>query len=326
MESFGKKMLYLSRCDVESLNISIPDIITRLEMMFVEKGNHRVEMPPKPAIHTNGDAFLHAMPAFIPKFDSAGMKWVGGYPENHKRGLPYITGLLVLNDTETGVPYAIMDCTWITAIRTAATTALTARYLARPDSATLAILGCGVQGRYNLETLNEIFPLSRVRAYDSSEEVSRRYAADMGNRFDLDIEIVGDPRQAIDDADIIVTAGPFLMNPKPVISFDWIKAGALVCPLDLDSYVKPDVFIKSDFLSTDDLNQFNHFKANGLFRSCPDGIAELCDVVTGAVAGRENDSQVITAINIGLALEDMAVAPMIYKKAIEKNIGLWLDL
>jgi len=326
MGNLGKKMLYLSRADVESLNLSIPEIISCLEMMFTEKANQLVEMPPKPAIHTNGDAFLHAMPAFIPKIKSAGMKWVGGYPENHKRGLPYITGLLVLNDVETGVPYALMDCTWITAIRTAAATALTAKYLACPDSDTLAILGCGVQGRYNLETLNEIFPLSKVKVYDISEEISRRYVVDMGSRFDLDIEIANNPKQAVSDADIIVTAGPFLMDPKPVIPFDWIKAGALVCPIDLDSYVKPDIFTKSDFLCTDDLNQFNHFKANGLFQSCPDGIAELCDVVAGRVVGRKNDSQVICAINIGLALEDMAVAPIVYKRATEKKMGVWLDL
>lgn len=326
MENLGKKVLYLSKRDVESLNIPIPEIIDRLEMMFIEKAKRQVEMPPKPAIHTHGDAFLHAMPAFIPKLRSAGMKWVGGYPENYKRGLPYITGLLVLNDIETGVPYAIMDCTWITAVRTAAATALTAKYLARQDSNTLAILGCGIQGHYNLETLNEIFQFLNIKVYDISEEISSRYAVDMRSRFGLNIDIAENPQAAVSDVDIIVTAGPFLMDPRPVISYDWIKPGALLCPLDLDSYVKPNVFIKSDFLCTDDLNQFNQFKANGLFQSCPDSIAEICDVIAGTVSGRENDRQIITAINIGLALEDMAVAPIIYERATKKGIGVLLDL
>jgi ornithine cyclodeaminase/alanine dehydrogenase len=326
MENLGKKVLYLSKRDVESLNIPITEIIDRLEMMFIEKGKRQVEMPPKPAIHTHGDAFLHAMPAFIPKLRSAGLKWVGGYPENYKRGLPYITGLLVLNDIETGVPYAIMDCTWITAVRTAAATALTAKYLARQGSNTVAILGCGIQGRYNLVTLNEIFQLSKVKVYDISTEISSRYEKDMSKRFGLDIEIAENPQAAVTDADLIVTAGPFLVDPTPVIAYGWIKPGALVCPLDLDSYVKPDVFIKSDFLCTDDLNQFNKFKANGLFQSCPDGIAELCDVIAGTVPGRENQYQIITAINIGLALEDMAVAPIIYGKARKRGVGLELEL
>lgn len=320
------KMLYLSRQDVESLNISIPEIITRLEMVFIEKGHRRVEMPPKPAIHTNGDAFLHAMPAFIPKLASAGMKWVGGYPENYKQGLPYITGILILNDTQTGVPYALMDCAWITAIRTAAATALTARHLARPDSSELAILGCGVQGRYNLEALNTLFALSRVRVYDISREAAQRYAREMGNRLKTEIEVCQTPRDAVRGADIIVTAGPFLREPKPVMEFGWLKRGAFVCPLDLDSYLKPEVFIQSDFLCTDDLAQFNQFRKGGLFKDCPADIADFSDVVIGNVAGRKNPDEITTAINIGLALEDMGVAPIVYERAREGDIGVWLDL
>ena len=320
------KMLYLSRQDVESLNISIPEVITRLEMVFAEKGHRRVEMPPKPAIHTNGDAFLHAMPAFIPKLASAGMKWVGGYPENHKQGLPYITGLLILNDTQTGVPYALMDCAWITAIRTAAATALTARHLARPDSSGLAILGCGVQGRYNLEALSTLFTLSRVTVFDISREAAQRYAREMGNRLKTEIEVCKTPRDAVKGADIIVTAGPFLRKPKPVMEFGWLKRGAFVCPLDLDSYLKPEVFIQSDFLCTDDLAQFNQFRKSGLFKDCPADIADFSDVVIGKVAGRKNPDEITTAINIGLALEDMGVAPLVYERARERDIGVWLDL
>src|SRR5512135_2021668 len=118
------QVLYLSRADVESVDLSMKEIIDLLEKAFLEKGNGRVEMPPKIGIHTMPDAFIHAMPAAIAGQNAAGMKWVGGYPDNGKRGLPYITGLLVLNDPETGVPIALMDCTWITAQRTGAATAV----------------------------------------------------------------------------------------------------------------------------------------------------------------------------------------------------------
>src|SRR6185503_20547923 len=110
-------LLYLSRADVAAAGLDMATVLARLEQAFREKGEGRVEMPPKPGIHTMPDAFLHAMPAFIPAMKSAGIKWVGGYPGNSERGVPYITGLLVLNDVETGVPYAVMDCTWITAYR-----------------------------------------------------------------------------------------------------------------------------------------------------------------------------------------------------------------
>ena len=159
-------VLYLSRKDVEIINLPMQEIIDALEAMFKEKGAGRTEMPPKPGIHTRPDAFIHAMPAYIPSLQSAGMKWVSGYPGNQRRGLPYITGLLLLNDPETGVPIAIMDCTWITAKRTGAATAVAAKYLARPDSTTVGIVACGVQGRSNLEALTCLFKIKKVKAYD----------------------------------------------------------------------------------------------------------------------------------------------------------------
>ena len=113
-------VLYLSRKDVEEVGLTMPEVIAALDDMFREKGEGRVEMPPKPGIHTLQDAFIHAMPAFIPSLGSAGMKWISGYPGNQSKGLPYINGLLILNDPETGMPTAVMDATWITAQRTGA--------------------------------------------------------------------------------------------------------------------------------------------------------------------------------------------------------------
>ena len=130
-----QQLHYLSRADVTSVALEMPTIIGLLEAAFREKGQGRVEMPPKPGIHTRPDAFIHAMPAYIPSPHSAGIKWVSGYPENSKHGLPYITGLLILNDAETGLPYAVMACTAIEAYRTGAPSALSATSLARPHRA-----------------------------------------------------------------------------------------------------------------------------------------------------------------------------------------------
>ena len=105
------RLLYLSKSDVVSVGLEMADVIELLEQAFREKGAGRVEMPPKPGIHPGGgDNFIHAMPAYIPGMNSAGIKWVGGFPENNSRDLPYITGLLILNDTETGLPISVMDC------------------------------------------------------------------------------------------------------------------------------------------------------------------------------------------------------------------------
>ncbi|MFX1271571.1 MAG: ornithine cyclodeaminase family protein, partial [Promethearchaeota archaeon] len=123
------RLLYLSQADVIATGLTMSEIVDGLEVAFREKGKGRVEMPPKPGIHPgDGDNFIHAMPAYIPALKSAGMKWVSGFPENEKRGLPYISGLLILNDSETGLPISVMDCIWITAMRTGAATAVSAKY------------------------------------------------------------------------------------------------------------------------------------------------------------------------------------------------------
>ena len=173
------KVLYLSRADVENVALSMTEIIAVIDKMFKEKGQGRIEMPPKPGIHTRDNAFIHAMAAYIPGLNAAGVKWVAGYPENQKKNLPYISGLLILNDPETGIPLAIMDATWITAMRTGAATAVAARYLARKDSTSVGIIACGVQGRSNLEALTCEFDISKVKVFDKYHEVADKFSMEM---------------------------------------------------------------------------------------------------------------------------------------------------
>ena len=201
------------------------EIIDALEMAFREHGQGNVEVPPKPGVHSRPDAFIHAMPAYIPSTEAAGMKWVSGYPENQSKGLPYITGLLILNDADTGLPIAVMDATWITAKRTGAATAVAAKYLARPRSSSVGILACGVQGRTNLEALATLFPITTVKAYDIYPEVAQTFAAEMAKITPAEIEVVQQPREAVEGMDLVVTSGPILKNPTPTIEAGWLKAG-----------------------------------------------------------------------------------------------------
>jgi len=320
------KLLYLSQADVESVGLTMAEIVGALEQMFHEKGKGRVEMPPKPGIHTMPDAFIHAMPAYIPALKSAGIKWVGGYPENHKRGLPYITGLLILNDPETGIPLAVMDCVWITAQRTGAATGVAAKHLARPDSEVVGILGCGVEGRSNLEALNVLFPLKRVFAYDVDADVQRRYVGEMSERFGLEVVPVQEPRQAVSGCDIVVTAGPILQVPHATIEPGWFEAGAFASLVDFDSYWHPDAMREADKFCTDDVDQLEHYKKIGYFQDIPPIHADLGELVTGRKPGRETNVERTMTCNLGLALDDMATAPLIYQRALERDIGTWLPL
>ena len=320
------KLLYLSQADVASVGLEMAEIIKALEQMFHEKGEGRVEMPPKPGIHTRPDAFIHAMPAYIPALKSAGIKWVGGYPENYKRGLPYITGLLILNDAETGLPLAVMDCVWITAKRTGAATAVAAKYLARPNSKVVGILGCGVQGRSNLEALNVLFPLKRVMAYDVDAAAQSRYVEEMGEQFGLEVVPVREPKQAVAGCDMVVTAGPILKVPHGTIKPGWFEAGAFASLVDFDSYWHPDAMREADKFCTDDVPQLEHYREVGYFQDIPPIHADLGELVTGRKPGRETETERTLVCNLGLALDDMATAPLIYRRALEKGIGTWLPL
>jgi len=321
------QLLYLSQADVAAVGLTMADIIESLEVAFREKGQGRVEMPPKPGIHPGGgDNFIHAMPAYIPALQSAGIKWVSGFPENPQQGLPYITGLLVLNDAATGLPIAVMDCVWITAMRTGAATAIAARYLARPDSSVVGVLGCGVQGRSNVEALNVLFPLKRVMAYDVDVEAARRYADEISARFGLEALVVATPREAVSGCDLVVTAGPLLKKPHRTIQAGWLDEGAFASLVDFDSYWHPDAMQEADKFCTDDVPQLRHYQEVGYFQGIPPVHADLGELADGQKSGRETPAERTMTANLGLAMDDMAVAPLLYRQAVEKGIGVWLPL
>jgi ornithine cyclodeaminase/alanine dehydrogenase-like protein (mu-crystallin family) len=320
------QILYLSQADVAKVNLDMATVINLLETAFREKGAGKVEMPPKPGIHTMPDAFIHAMPAFIPSLHSAGIKWVSGYPDNHKLGLPYITGLLILNDVETGIPYSVMDCAWITAYRTGAASALAAKYLARPESKTAGILACGVQGRTNLEALKVLFPLERAYAYDIHPDRQQRYVDDMSAKLHIEVIGVKEPKQAVVDSDLVVTSGPILKHPTPTIQKDWLQPGAFGSAVDFDSYWTAGALSQIDRISTDDHDQFQYYKSVGYFQTTPDPYADLGEIVAGLKPGRQNPHERTLAVNLGLAMDDMAVAPEIYRRAKGMGIGTWLTL
>ena len=320
------KLLYLSRADVERVALPMSAIIAALEEMFREKGEGRVEMPPKPGIHPRPDAFIHAMPAWIPALGSAGMKWVSGFPGNQRRGLPYITGLLILNDPETGVPLAVMDCTWITAMRTGAATAVAAKHLARRDSASVGIVACGVQGRSNLEALAEVFELERVRAFDIRRDVAERFASDMSPKLGLAIEVVDSARAAVEDLDLVVTSGPILKHPEPVIEAGWLAPGSFASAVDFDSYFQGAALRECDRLVTDDLPQMEYYREVGYFRDTPPADSELGEILCGKKPGRRSADERTISMNLGIALDDMATAIRIHRRALELGIGSWLPL
>jgi ornithine cyclodeaminase/alanine dehydrogenase len=310
---------------VEKLTIPIDRIILAVENAFREKAAGRTEMPPKPGIHPKENAFIHAMPAYMPGIQAAGVKWVSGYPENTKRGLPYISGLLILNDPETGFPISIMDCTWITAKRTGAVTAVAAKHFAREDSKVLGIVGCGVQGRSNLEALLTVSKeIEKIKAYDTIEENLKKYVKEESAKYEIKISAESSAKKAVEGSDIVVTSGPILRQPHPIIERSWFKNGGLACPLDFDSYWKPEALCSMDKFFVDDIPQLWYYKRQGYFSQLPKVYAELGDVVASEKSGRVNRNERIMSMNLGLAIEDIATAKLVFDKANEAGIGVRL--
>jgi len=322
----GNQLLYLSHADVQAIGPTMAETIAVLESMFREKGEGRVEMPAKIGVHPMPDAFIHAMPAYIAAQKAVGMKWVSGYPANSTRGLPYIAGLVILNDAETGMPLAVMDCTWITAQRTGAATAVAAKYLARPESETVGILGCGVQGRSNLEALKVLFPLKKVRAYDVHPDRSSAYAREMSSALGIEVLPVDTPKEAVVGCDIVVTTGPILRTPHATIQPGWLAEGGFASLVDFDSYWHRDALHEADKFCTDDVPQLEHYRGIGYFQNIPPIHADVGELVTGRKPGRQSPRERTFACNLGLALDDIAVAPLIYELALKRRIGTRLPL
>jgi ornithine cyclodeaminase/alanine dehydrogenase len=210
-------------------------------------------------------------------------------------------------------------------MRTAAASALAARYLARSDSSILGILGCGVQGRTHLEALRVLFPIARVYAYDILPEAQEAYVKEMKGRYNIVITGVDGPRKAVTGCDIVVTAGPILKHPTPAIAAGWLDEGAFASPVDFDSYWQPAALAQIDKYAPDDHGQYAYYRTVGYFQQAPNPYADLGELVTGKLAGRENDRERTMAMNLGLALEDMATAVEVYRRAKEMGVGVWLE-
>ncbi|MBN2311627.1 MAG: hypothetical protein JXR94_21795 [Candidatus Hydrogenedentes bacterium] len=320
------EFLYLTRADVEAVGMPMADVVAAVEEVLREKGCGRVEMPPKRGVHPMPESAINAMPGYVPLTKAAGIKWVTRYLPNLEKGLPYVLGLLILNDPETGIPVSVMDCAWITAMRTGAASAVAAKYLARSDSAQIAMLACGVQGRSNLEAMKVVFPgLRLAKAFDIRRDTAERYARDMAAALDMDVEVSETPEDAVRGADIVVTSGPILHEPNPVIELAWLKEGVFLSAVDLDSYIKPEVFNAAK-LYTDDLEQFLGYSRQGYFAGIHDPIGDLGELVAGKKPARESSNEIAMTANLGLAIEDIAVAARIYSAAKAQGLGRSLPL
>jgi ornithine cyclodeaminase/alanine dehydrogenase-like protein (mu-crystallin family) len=316
------ELLYLSRRDLLGLGIDMPLVIEVVEQALRELGLGRVTQPEKVALHYTSDRVLHAMPAWVPAQNALGIKWVGSVAANHARGLPQTSGIMVLNDPETGFPLAVLDGTWITAMRTGAVSAIAAKHLAPARVEVLGLIGCGVQMRTQLLALATVLRPQQVRIHDVKPEAMEAFARQMRDLVDVPIELCAGPREVVEGADLAVSA-TYLLPPKdPPLKAAWLKPGVLALPIDVDSVWEPAAYLEADRFVTDRWHGLQDMAEHGWF---PAGLprldAELAEIVAGLKPGRRSPNERIVAMNGGMALEDVALAGLAYARATERGLG-----
>ena len=316
-------ILYLSRQDLDSLGLSMSEITSILEEMFRLKAAGGTVLPPKIFFHRNGPRFYSSMVSSAPALGHAGCKWQSGDPENPKRGLEYIQGLFIMSEDATGQPVAIMDAKWITGNRTAAASAVAAKHLARKGARTMAMLGCGLQGRKNLEALKAVLPgLAHCRAYDVVPEREAAFVREMDGRWGVSVAGTGSAERAVREADVVVTAGPIEDVRRATLLPEWLVPGSLTITLDYDSYVTDAAIAAVDLVLTDDRGQIDDARLHeGKFTGVTRIDAELADLLSTGKGRRTREDQRIMVFNLGIALEDLATGVEILKRARSKGIG-----
>lgn len=307
------ELLFLARQEVEALLPSLPEQIDLAESTYRALAAGRVEMPPKPGIHPRRDAFIHAMPAYLADGDVAALKWVSGYPDNPARGLPYISGLIVVNDAETGRPLAVLDAAEITAARTAAASGVCIRRYAPEGWRSVALLGSGEQGRYHARIVAALQPEATIRAWDP---VPERVATLEGR-----VAAADDPHEAVEGAEIVITAGPIVERPQPPVTPAWLPDRHLLLPLDFDANVQRDAIAGADLFVVDDVGQFEHYRAAGHFEGWPVPAGSL-----GEALGRDATPPRVACVNLGIGALDAAFAAAVLARAQATGAGLRVEL
>jgi alanine dehydrogenase len=256
-----------------------------------------------------------------------GLKANGGFFQNRDRfGLPNIQGTILLCDGEHGYPLAILDSGAITIHRTGATTAVAAKYMARPDSHAVTICGCGVQGRIQLRYLSEVLSIERAFAWDPVDGVAEAYAAEMTEAMGFPVSAVPDLPGAIDESDVCVTCTP---ARESFLSADMVPPGMFVAAVGADSPDKQELepallgssTVVADFLDQcAEVGELHHAIQAGVMTTA-DIHAELGEVVSGEKPGRVSEDEVTLFDATGSGLQDAAGAAVAYLRALDTGAG-----
>jgi ornithine cyclodeaminase/alanine dehydrogenase len=316
------KTRILTRADVERC-LDMEAAVGAVEAAFTAHGRGETQMPVKVYVtFPEHDGDLRAMPSVMG--DAAGVKWVNAHPRNPERhGLPSVMGVYVLSDPATAFPLAVMDATLLTAYRTGAAAGVASKHLARGDARTLGLIGCGVQARFFWRAHEVVRDGLEVVCADVDPERAEALARETGGRAAPLAEAAG--------CDIVCTATPVR---TPIIMAAMVHPGAHLNAMGADAHGKQECeapLLKRARVFVDDWEQAGGsgevnvpLETGAITRD--DIAGTIGEVTAGLLAGREDDGQVTLFDSTGLAIQDVALARVVYEAACAQGIGLELDL
>jgi alanine dehydrogenase len=328
--------LLLTEAEVREL-LSPKELIDAMERALAEFSAGHVTQPVRTALQAGSQRnYFGVMPAYIPGHAPAaaalGVKLVSAFDENTAHGLPTHLATIVLLNPETGGLEAVMDGRYITAVRTAAVSAVAVRRLAREGAKVLAILGSGVQARSHAELLPEVRRFREIRVWSPTAGNLRRFVSDAASATRIPVRAAAIAEEAVRTADVIVLA---TSSAQPVIQSAWVDAGALVisvgaCRPDMRE-LDPDLTARARLIV--DSRAAALVEAGDIVLGIREGrwrethmAGELGQVILGRVAGRAAADDVVVFKSLGMAVEDVAAAQLAYERATEKDKGREISL
>ena len=322
--------MILSQAEVKEC-LPYENVNAMVETVFREWGKRNIVMPSKINLdmsRSGFDSWSNAMPAYLASYNIAGIKWIGGYTSNPSKGLPYIMGLIILTDPETGRTLSIMDGVYISDWRTGASAAIAAKYLANGNVKKIALVGAGAQGRTASACIRQIFPSAQIVVADISRERREAFIVEMNEKFHLDILNVPSVENAVSDSEVVI----LLTTAKtPFVKNEWLAKGSVTLAMGSYQQTEDSFVLAADKIVVDFWEQAAHrgelkkLVAMGKI-SAKDIYAELGYIVAGEKPARENPKDRILAIVGGLGAHDVFIAGQTYKKALKKGLGQMVRL
>jgi len=325
--------LVLTDDEVKKL-LSLSEVVEAVESAFKQKGLGRVQMPAKIYLHYKkygGD--LRAMPAFLEDLDISAVKIVNVHPKNPTKGLPTVMAIITLIDPSTGAPTAIMGGTTITDMRTGAAGSVAARYLARKDSKTIALIGAGAQARTQLMALVEVYNIEEVRVWSRTEETKRKFLTEMQQGYGdvIKLNATESIQKAVEGADIVVTTTP---SRKPLVMNDMVSAGMHINCIGADAEGKEELdpsilkrakIVVDDWIQASHSGEINIPLSNGIITK--ENIwAEIGEIVVGFKPGRQKQDEITVFVSTGLPVQDAVTAKVAYCKALASKVGRFIKI